>query len=149
LRIHASLTVCLIRYSLRSVFIRKAHTHTHTHTQHTPNPLHAHASGLGVLLAGSIPKAGVRFSSFEFFRARLVPAEGDAPASDGGKALRNLAAGLSAGVAEAVLIVTPLETVKVKNIESNRGLLAGISGIVRYRVSHLSPDFFFFFFFFS
>ncbi|XP_014230306.1 putative tricarboxylate transport protein, mitochondrial [Trichogramma pretiosum] len=70
--------------------------------------------GLSVLLYGSIPKSAVRFGSFETVKKQLVDSEGKLNAQN------RLLAGLCAGVCEAVLAVTPMETVKVKFINDQR-----------------------------
>ena len=66
--------------------------------------------GLPSLLYGSIPKSAVRFTSFEQLSARLRDADGRLSTSS------SLLAGLGAGAIEAVVIVCPMETVKVKFI---------------------------------
>lgn len=88
--------------------------------------------GLSVLLYGSIPKSAVRFGAFETFKGRLIEPNGQLSTS--GKLL----AGLGAGVAEAILAVTPMETVKVKFINDQRsgnpkykGFFHGVGMIVR------------------
>lgn len=72
------------------------------------------------------------FGAFESFKKRMENENGQLTAS--GKLL----AGLGAGVAEAVLAVTPMETVKVKFINDQRsanpqykGFVHGVSTIVR------------------
>jgi solute carrier family 25 citrate transporter 1 len=70
--------------------------------------------GLSVLVYGSIPKSAVRFGAFEQFKQQLVDEKGNlAPSS-------RLLCGLGAGVSEAILAVTPMETVKVKFINDQR-----------------------------
>ncbi|XP_061399566.1 putative tricarboxylate transport protein, mitochondrial [Musca vetustissima] len=70
--------------------------------------------GLSVLLYGSIPKSAARFGAFETLKGHMVDEHGQLSAS--GKLL----AGLGAGVCEAVLAVTPMETIKVKFINDQR-----------------------------
>nr|CAI5869795.1 unnamed protein product [Callosobruchus analis] len=70
--------------------------------------------GLSVLLYGSIPKSAVRFGSFETFKKQMVQENG--VLTPGGRLL----CGLGAGVSEAVLAVTPMETIKVKFINDQR-----------------------------
>jgi len=70
--------------------------------------------GLSVLLYGSIPKSAVRFGAFEYFKKNMVDDKGIL--SPGGRLL----CGLGAGVSEAILVVTPMETVKVKFIADQR-----------------------------
>ena len=70
--------------------------------------------GLAPTLIGSVPKAGIRFGLNAVIKDQLRdPKTGKlTPAS-------NFLAGLGAGVAEAVAIVAPVETVKTKVIELN------------------------------
>ncbi|XP_043824817.1 tricarboxylate transport protein, mitochondrial-like [Dromiciops gliroides] len=66
--------------------------------------------GLGSLLCGSIPKVAVRFGMFEFLSNRMKDAQGRLNAP------RGLLCGLGAGVVEAMVVVCPMETIKVKLI---------------------------------
>ncbi|XP_030747420.1 putative tricarboxylate transport protein, mitochondrial [Sitophilus oryzae] len=77
--------------------------------------------GLSVLLYGSIPKSAVRFGAFETFKGLMQRPDGTL--SPGGRLL----CGLGAGVCEAILAVTPMETIKVKFINDQR------SGSPRFR----------------
>jgi len=88
--------------------------------------------GLPVLLYGSIPKSAVRFGSFEAFKKRMVDDKGCLTPGT------RLLCGLGAGVSEAILVVTPMETVKVKFIDDQRsakprfkGFVHGLSTIVK------------------
>ena len=70
--------------------------------------------GLPVLIYGSIPKSAVRFGAFEQFKKIMVDDKGNlSPGS-------RLLCGLGAGISEAILAVTPMETVKVKFIADQR-----------------------------
>merc|ERR1719309_84194 len=70
--------------------------------------------GLSVLVYGSIPKSAVRFGAFEQFKKQAVDDKGNlSPGS-------RLLCGLGAGISEAILAVTPMETVKVKFIADQR-----------------------------
>ncbi|XP_059910375.1 tricarboxylate transport protein B, mitochondrial [Gadus macrocephalus] len=66
--------------------------------------------GLSSLVYGSIPKSAVRFGVFEFLSNRARDASGRLDSTKG------LLCGLGAGVMEAVLVVCPMETIKVKFI---------------------------------
>ena len=73
-----------------------------------------------------------RFGAFEFFRSHLVNEKGDL--STGGK----LICGLGAGVCEAIIAVTPMETIKVKFINDQRsanpkfkGFAHGVGAIIK------------------
>lgn len=88
--------------------------------------------GLSVLLYGSIPKSAVRFGAFETLKTNMVDSKGQL--STAGKLL----SGLGAGVAEAILAVTPMETIKVKFINDQRsanpkykGFAHGVGTIIR------------------
>lgn len=88
--------------------------------------------GLSVLLYGSIPKSAARFGAFEFLRGHMVEPNGQLSNS------AKLLCGLGAGVCEAILAVTPMETIKVKFINDQRssnpkfrGFGHGVATIVR------------------
>ncbi|KAF2368278.1 Mitochondrial substrate/solute carrier [Trinorchestia longiramus] len=88
--------------------------------------------GLSVLLYGSIPKSAVRFGAFEELKKRNMDASGNLTAG------KRLLCGLGAGVSEAILAVTPMETVKVKFINDQRsanprfrGFAHGVTCIVK------------------
>ncbi|KAJ8338785.1 hypothetical protein SKAU_G00355710 [Synaphobranchus kaupii] len=88
--------------------------------------------GLSSLVYGSIPKAAVRFGVFEFLSNKMRDESGKLDST------RGLICGLGAGVAEAVLVVCPMETVKVKFIHDQtsanpkyRGFFHGVREIVR------------------
>ncbi|KAL1746629.1 mitochondrial carrier domain-containing protein [Schizophyllum fasciatum] len=89
-------------------------------------------AGCGALVVGNAAKAGVRFLTYDHLKALLADAEGRVSAP------RSLLAGLGAGMAEAVLAVTPSETIKTKLIDDAkrarpqyRGLAHGTLAIVR------------------
>ncbi|KAJ8380331.1 hypothetical protein SKAU_G00011090 [Synaphobranchus kaupii] len=88
--------------------------------------------GLSSLLYGSIPKSAVRFGMFEFLSNQMRDETGKLDSTQG------LICGLGAGVAEAILVVCPMETVKVKFIHDQnlanpkyRGFFHGVREIVR------------------
>lgn len=58
--------------------------------------------GLSPLLYGSVPKSGVRFGGYEFFKSKLVDEHGKLSQS------ATLLAGLGAGVSEAIFAVCPM-----------------------------------------
>ena len=69
--------------------------------------------GLTPTLMGSIPKAGIRFGLNSVIKDSLKDANGNLTAP------KHFLAGLGAGVAEALMVVAPVETVKTKCIELN------------------------------
>jgi len=88
--------------------------------------------GLSVLLYGAIPKNAVRFSAFEFAKERSKDAKGNLSGP------KKLQCGLFAGFCEALIIVTPMETLKVKFIHDMnsakpkyKGFFNGLGQIIR------------------
>ncbi|XP_006615739.1 putative tricarboxylate transport protein, mitochondrial [Apis dorsata] len=88
--------------------------------------------GLSVLLYGSIPKSAVRFGSFEKMKELLASPDGKLTKTN------SFIAGLCAGTAEAIFVVTPMETIKVKFINDQRspnpkyrGFLHGVGMITK------------------
>ncbi|XP_055375106.1 putative tricarboxylate transport protein, mitochondrial [Condylostylus longicornis] len=71
--------------------------------------------GLSVLLYGSIPKSATRFGAFEFFKSHLCDSNGNLSSTSS-----KLLAGLGAGALEAIIAVTPMETIKTKFINDQR-----------------------------
>nr|CAH7768724.1 unnamed protein product [Callosobruchus chinensis] len=88
--------------------------------------------GLSILIYGSIPKFGIRFGAFETFKKQFLAEDGSLPPS------RRFLSGMGAGVTEAIIAVTPMETIKVKFINDQRtgnprykGLVHGIALIIK------------------
>eukprot|EP00050_Salpingoeca_kvevrii_P017076 m.61472 g.61472 ORF g.61472 m.61472 type:complete len:311 (+) comp7342_c0_seq2:31-963(+) len=79
----------------------------HTLDKHGPTGFYR---GISSLLYGSVPKVGVRFMSYEVARNMLVDKDNRLTPA------RTFLAGLISGASEAVVIVAPMETVKVKFI---------------------------------
>ncbi|KZO93358.1 mitochondrial carrier [Calocera viscosa TUFC12733] len=70
--------------------------------------------GLGAVLVGIVPKMAIRFSSFEQYKSLLAkpfpsPSQPGLPSPTG-----VFLSGLAAGATEAVLVVTPMEVVKIR-----------------------------------
>lgn len=81
--------------------------------------------GLAPTLIGSVPKAGIRFGLNSVLKNALRDEKGNlSPA-------KNFVAGLGAGVAEALAIVAPVETVKTKVIELNKPFIEGFKYIIK------------------
>lgn len=82
--------------------------------------------GLGAVLTGIIPKMAIRFTSYEWYREFLKKPDGSisSPAT--------FVAGLSAGVTEAVLVVTPMEVVKIR-LQAQHHSMADPLDIPKYR----------------
>jgi len=81
-------------------------------------------SGLTTLVVGSIPKAAVRFAAFNQFKEMLKDKDGKLTP------LRTMLAGMGAGVSEAILAVTPMETVKTKLIADQNSAKPRYNGLV-------------------
>ncbi|EPQ56069.1 hypothetical protein GLOTRDRAFT_40805 [Gloeophyllum trabeum ATCC 11539] len=89
-------------------------------------------SGCTALMAGNSLKAGVRFVSYDQFKHMLADKENHSDS------YLHLSAGLGAGMTEAILAVTPSETIKTKLIDDAkrpnpqyRGLIHGTSQIIK------------------
>ena len=65
--------------------------------------------GLGAVVIGIIPKMAIRFSSYEFYRTLLVNKESGIVSTG-----NTFVAGVGAGITEAVLVVNPMEVVKIR-----------------------------------
>jgi solute carrier family 25 (mitochondrial citrate transporter), member 1 len=82
--------------------------------------------GLTPTLLGSIPKAGIRFGLNAVFKDLLRDkTTGQLTAS------QHFLAGMGAGIAEALVIVAPVETVKTKCIELNKAFVEGFRYILK------------------
>jgi solute carrier family 25 citrate transporter 1 len=88
--------------------------------------------GMSSLLIGTIPKTSLRFAAFGQFSNMLRDESGKMTP------LRTLGAGMATGLTEALLVVTPVETMKTKLIHDQntanprfRGLFHGLSVIAR------------------
>ncbi|KAJ1655776.1 Mitochondrial succinate-fumarate transporter [Dispira simplex] len=66
--------------------------------------------GLGAVTAGIVPKMAIRFSSFEYYKSVM------SQTPDGGRPSMGVVftAGLLAGVTEAVMVVTPMDVIKIR-----------------------------------
>ena len=91
--------------------------------------------GLSALLFFSVPKVATRFLAYEQLKGALTGSDGRLSTS------ATLLCGLGAGAAEAVVAVTPMDTIKTRLIHDQltrapherqfRGLLHGVTTIVR------------------
>ena len=81
--------------------------------------------GLTVTLLLSIPKAGIRFGGNAYLKSVLMNDQGVLTMA------QQFLAGVGAGVLEALLVVTPMETMKTKMIERHLDLLGGVKYILR------------------
>ncbi|KAF2862456.1 mitochondrial uncoupling protein 2 [Piedraia hortae CBS 480.64] len=82
--------------------------------------------GLGAVLTGIVPKMAIRFTSYGWYRQLLADQSGQVS----GKA--NFIAGLSAGVTEAALVVTPMEVIKIR-LQAQHHSMADPLDVPKYR----------------
>ncbi|RKP14966.1 mitochondrial carrier domain-containing protein [Piptocephalis cylindrospora] len=83
--------------------------------------------GLGAVVAGIVPKMAIRFSSFELYKSWLANKEtGKVPTSG------VFVAGLGAGVTEAVLVVTPMDVLKIR-LQAQRHSMMDPLDVPKYR----------------
>lgn len=64
--------------------------------------------GLGAVIIGIVPKMGIRFSSYEYYRSLLYAPDGSITTG------QTFLAGVGAGITEAVMVVNPMEVVKIR-----------------------------------
>lgn len=83
--------------------------------------------GLGAVLTGIVPKMAIRFTSFEWYKQLLADGSTGAVSGSG-----TFAAGLAAGVTEAVAVVTPMEVVKIR-LQAQHHSMADPLDIPKYR----------------
>ncbi|KAK3368737.1 mitochondrial carrier domain-containing protein [Podospora didyma] len=83
--------------------------------------------GLGAVMTGIVPKMAIRFSSFEWYKTLLADRQTGVVS---GKA--TFLAGLAAGVTEAVLVVTPMEVIKIR-LQAQFHSMADPLDIPKYR----------------
>ena len=80
--------------------------------------------GLGAVVTGIVPKIAIRFGSFEIYKEKLG---GSSP-----NAYQIFIAGLGAGVTESIMIVNPMEVVKIR-LQAQRHSLSDPMDIPKYR----------------
>eukprot|EP00943_MAST-04B_sp_MAST-4B-sp1_P006814 g6814.t1 len=80
------------------------------------------------VLTCAIPKAAVRFGSYHSYHSMISKFSGSGDKTD---PVLCLSAGILAGATEALLVVVPQETVKIKLIELNLGFRSGLQRILQ------------------
>ncbi|KAI8866156.1 succinate/fumarate mitochondrial transporter [Ramicandelaber brevisporus] len=83
--------------------------------------------GLGAVTVGIVPKMAIRFLSFEYYKDFLADKETGKVSPIG-----NFIAGLGAGTTEAVLVVTPMDVIKIR-LQAQRHSLADPMDVPKYR----------------
>jgi len=64
--------------------------------------------GLGAVVIGIVPKMAIRFSSYEFYRSFFYDKDGKITAG------QTFLAGVGAGITESIMVVNPMEVVKIR-----------------------------------
>ncbi|KAL7776378.1 hypothetical protein CFE70_006794 [Pyrenophora teres f. teres 0-1] len=82
--------------------------------------------GLGAVLTGIVPKMAIRFTSYEWYKQLLADKDGNVASKS------TFMSGLAAGITEAVLVVTPMEVVKIR-LQAQHHSMADPLDIPKYR----------------
>ncbi|KAI8942243.1 Mitochondrial succinate-fumarate transporter, variant 2 [Plenodomus lindquistii] len=82
--------------------------------------------GLGAVLTGIVPKMAIRFTSYEKYKQLLADKDGIVTSKS------TFLAGLAAGITEAVLVVTPMEVVKIR-LQAQHHSMADPLDVPKYR----------------
>lgn len=82
--------------------------------------------GLGAVISGIVPKMAIRFASFEAYKQALTTPGQKLPSS------KIFVAGLLAGATEAVVVVSPMEVIKIR-LQAQQHSLADPLDIPKYR----------------
>jgi len=82
--------------------------------------------GLGAVLTGIVPKMAIRFTSYDWYKQLLANPDGTVSSK------ATFLAGLSAGVTEAVAVVTPMEVIKIR-LQAQHHSMADPLDIPKYR----------------
>lgn len=99
-------------------------TGAHIVKRETPLGLY---KGLGAVIAGIVPKMGIRFMSFEYYKTALADKTTGITSPSG-----VFVAGLGAGTTEAVCVVNPMEVIKIR-LQAQQHSLADPLEVPRYR----------------
>ena len=83
--------------------------------------------GLGAVMTGIVPKMAIRFTSFEAYKQFFADKSTGVVSGQA-----TFAAGLAAGVTEAVAVVTPMEVVKIR-LQAQHHSMADPLDIPKYR----------------
>ncbi|KAI8628771.1 mitochondrial carrier [Xylariaceae sp. FL1651] len=83
--------------------------------------------GLGAVVTGIVPKMAIRFTSFEAYKQMLADGSTGVVSGTG-----TFAAGLAAGVTEAVAVVTPMEVIKIR-LQAQHHSMADPLDVPKYR----------------
>lgn len=84
--------------------------------------------GLGAVVTGIVPKMAIRFSSFEYYKGLLNGRDFQGASSF----YVNFTAGLGAGITEAIVVVTPMDVIKIR-LQAQRHSMSDPLDIPKYR----------------
>ncbi|KAI8078191.1 mitochondrial carrier domain-containing protein [Gilbertella persicaria] len=82
--------------------------------------------GLGAVVSGIVPKMAIRFSSFELYKSWMADQDGKVSTT------AVFFAGLAAGTTEAVMVVSPMDLIKIR-LQAQRHSMADPMDIPKYR----------------
>ncbi|KAG1055716.1 hypothetical protein G6F43_002337 [Rhizopus delemar] len=82
--------------------------------------------GLGAVVSGIVPKMAIRFSSFELYKSWMADAQGKVSMTS------VFFAGLAAGTTEAVMVVSPMDLIKIR-LQAQRHSMADPLDVPKYR----------------
>ncbi len=82
--------------------------------------------GLGAVVIGIVPKMGIRFSTYEWYRSLLRNPDGSITIP------QTFIAGVGAGITEAVIVVNPMEVVKIR-LQAQHHSMADPLDVPKYR----------------
>ncbi|RCH99360.1 Mitochondrial succinate-fumarate transporter [Rhizopus azygosporus] len=82
--------------------------------------------GLGAVVSGIVPKMAIRFSSFELYKSWMADGNGKVSMTS------VFFAGLAAGTTEAILVVSPMDLIKIR-LQAQRHSMADPLDIPKYR----------------
>ncbi|KAG1144324.1 hypothetical protein G6F37_003001 [Rhizopus arrhizus] len=82
--------------------------------------------GLGAVVSGIVPKMAIRFSSFELYKSWMADAQGKVSTTS------VFFAGLAAGTTEAVMVVSPMDLIKIR-LQAQRHSMADPLDVPKYR----------------
>ncbi|ORE09148.1 mitochondrial carrier [Rhizopus microsporus var. microsporus] len=93
--------------------------------------------GLGAVVSGIVPKMAIRFSSFELYKSWMTDSNGKVSTTSVFFWQVNLHflgvfAGLAAGTTEAILVVSPMDLIKIR-LQAQRHSMADPLDIPKYR----------------
>lgn len=82
--------------------------------------------GLGAVVTAIVPKMAIRFSSFEMYKSLMEDPSGKVTVG------QTFIAGLGAGITESVMVVNPMEVVKIR-LQAQRHSLVDADQVPKYR----------------